>query len=185
MGCSSNVDTKELKHQNQINQENKEQNMQQNIIDENKGQTKAIDNKQESKNNIPEKALNKKEENIIQNETNEEILYLEYETTSDNEEIRLFGNEVDEFDDYTLPFYEREYKKFDLYYNDTKIDTFYYEFQKAGTHKIKMVLKAKITNFTYMFYNCSNLKSIKGYIDTSNVKSFSWLFDNCSSLIDI
>ena len=160
MGCSSSIDTQETKHQNHTNQVNNEQNMQQKNINQNNGQANTIQNKQESNNNLPEKALNKKEEDITQNETNEEILYLEYETATDNEEIRLFGNEVDEFDDYTLPFFERESTKFDLYYNDTKIDTFYYEFPKAGTHKIKMVLKGKITNFTYMFYHCNNLNSI-------------------------
>ena len=185
MGCSSHIDTSEKIIPNQVNQVIKEQNTQQKNIEQNKIPSKTLEINQKLKNKEPVKSLTKKEEKINENETNEEILYLEYETTSDNEEILLLGNEVDEFDDYTPPFYEREHTKFDLYYNDNKIDIFYYTFEKAGTHLIKMVLKGKISNFTYMFYNCTNLKSIKGYIDTSNIRSFSWLFNNCSSLVDI
>ena len=136
MGCSSNVDTKEGKTPNKLNQELEEQNIDQNIIEQNK-----IQNEQVSKNNEQIKSSNVKEEKINENETNEEILYLEYETTSDNEEILLFGNEVDEFDDYSLPFYEREHTNFDIFYNSNKIDTFYYTFDKAGVHLIKMIIK--------------------------------------------
>ena len=164
MGCSSNVNTIEDKipsQQNQVNTEQKD----------------AEKNKSQSS--------NKNEEQIIKNETKEEILYLEYETTSDNEEILLFGNEVDEFDDFNLPFYEREHTKFDIYYNNIKIDAFYYTFEKSGTHLLKMIIKEKISNLSYMFYNCENLKSIKGYINTNHIRSFFWLFNNCSSLIDI
>ena len=152
MGCSSekHVETKEVS-KNQNNSKNIEPNKE------------------------PEKALNKKEEN--EKETNEEILYLEYETSTDNENIRLFGNDVDEFDDYTLPFYERENNKFDLYDNNgNKINNFIYAFEKSGIHKIKMIIKEKITDFSYMFYDCNKLKGITGYIDTSNIESFFWLF---------
>ena len=94
MGCSSEKQVK-TKQENK-NQIKKEQNEEKNI-ELNKESEKAI-----------------KEKDEIENKSNEEVLYLKYETTSDNEEVRLFGNDVNEFDDYTIPFYEREHNKFDL-----------------------------------------------------------------------
>ncbi len=42
---------------------------------------------------------------------------------------------------------------------------------------------AKVTDMTYMFYNCSSLKSIDvSNFDTSNVTSMTQMFYNCSSL---
>ena len=56
-----------------------------------------------------------------------------------------------------------------------------------GESKIKLYIKNKLTNLSYMFYGCINLKNIKElkYLDTTNVKNFSRLFWGCSSLIDI
>ena len=56
-----------------------------------------------------------------------------------------------------------------------------------GENKIKLYIKNKLTNLSYMFYGCINLKNIKElkYLDTTNVKNFSRLFWGCSSLIDI
>ena len=147
MGCTSDKHIK-TKDENIPNQVIQQVNQEQNIEHKNES-VKVLESKKEE-NNKEKQTLNKEEENEIR----EEILYLEYETTSDNEEIRLFGNEVDEYDDYTIPFFEREYTKFDLYYNDIKINEFYYTFEKAGIHTIKMTIKEKITDFTYMFYNC-------------------------------
>lgn len=157
MGCASgkNVQAKEEKPISQIN---KKQNEGINI-----------------KGNPDENEIEKKEQ----------VLYLKYETTLENEKIRIFGNDVDEFDDYTTPFFEREYNKFELYEDDNKICNFMYTFKKSGIHTIKMVLKENITNFSYMFYDCNNLKGITGYIDTSDVRSLFWMLNNCSSLIDI
>ena len=157
MGCSSdkNVQTKEDKTGSEVNKK------------QNEGKSININT----------------DENEIKNK--EQILYLKYETKSDNEEISLFGNDVDEFDDFTIPFFERENNKFELYEDDNKIDNFFYTFEKSGIHTIKMVLKEKIADFSYMFYDCENLKGITGYIDTSSVRSCFWMFNNCSSLVDI
>ena len=132
-------------------------------------------------NKEPEKITKQKEENHIK----EEMLLLKYETETENETIRLFGNDVDEFDDFTIPFFEREKDKFELYENDIKINDCIYAFERPGIHTIKMIIKAKITDFSYMFYDCEKLKGITGYIDTSKAKRFSWMFNNYTSLIDI
>jgi hypothetical protein len=52
-----------------------------------------------------------------------------------------------------------------------------------GENKIKLYIKNKLTNLSYMFYGCYNLKNIKElkYLDTTNVKNFSRLFWGCSS----
>ena len=64
------------------------------------------------------------------------------------------------------------------------IDTFYLS---KGENKIKIFIKAKLSNLSYMFYNCNSLKNISElrYLDTSEVKNFSYLFWGCSSLTDI
>ena len=114
-----------------------------------------------------------------------EILFLTYETKSDDEDILLIGNDKDMDDKYNLPFFDGVQIKFDLYDNNIKITGPQHTFAKKGMHKIKMIIKEQIYNFSYMFYNCVKLKSIKGYINTSKAKDFSWMFSNCTSLEDI
>ena len=43
---------------------------------------------------------------------------------------------------------------------------------------------SKVTNMTYMFYNCSSLTSIPA-LDTSKVTNMTYMFYNCSSLTEI
>ena len=64
------------------------------------------------------------------------------------------------------------------------IDTFYLS---KGENKIKLFIEEKLSNLSYMFYNCNSLKNISQlrYLDTSEVKNFSYLFWGCSSLTDV
>ena len=120
---------------------------------------------------------------IIKNKI--ETLFLEYETKCDNEEVLLVSNEIN--DKYKFSFYDGVKNKFELfdYDNKVKIQGPIYTFGKKGIHKIKMVIKEKIFDFSYMFYNCVNLRGIEGYINTSDAKNLSWMFSNCTSLVDI
>ena len=98
----------------------------------------------------------------------------------------------------------------DVYINDQKIEFSYkYQLKEIKEVKVKFVFKKNLTNTSYMFYNCSHLKSIDlssfittnvkdmgnmfGYcsllqsinlssIDTTNVKNMTKMFDGCISL---
>ena len=123
---------------------------------------------------------------IIKNKI--EILFLEYETECDNEEVLLISNEIN--DKYKFSFYDGVQNKFELFdydneVNKVKIQGPIYTFGKKGIHTIKMVIKEQIFDFSYMFFNCVNLRGINGYINTSDAKNLSWMFSNCTSLVDI
>ena len=120
---------------------------------------------------------------IIQNK--KEILFLEYETKCDYEEVLLISNDIN--NKYYISFYDGVQNKFELYDydNKVKIQGPTHTFGKKGIHIIKMVIKEQILDFSYMFFNCVNLRGIKGYINTSAAKNLSWMFSNCTSLVDI
>lgn len=44
---------------------------------------------------------------------------------------------------------------------------------------------SKVTNMNFMFYNCSNLTTIKGIIDMKNCKNYYNMFDGCTNLKDV
>ena len=48
-----------------------------------------------------------------------------------------------------------------------------------------MIIKEKINDFSYIFYNCRKLKWINEYIDVKNGRNFSWMFYNYFSLTDV
>ena len=58
---------------------------------------------------------------------------------------------------------------------------------KKGENNIKLIIKNRITNLEYMFYECSCLKNIDGlkYLDTKDVNNFECMFSGCSSISDI
>ena len=58
---------------------------------------------------------------------------------------------------------------------------------KEGENKIEIIIKNKITNLEYMFYNCISLKNIEElkYLDTREINNFSYIFEYCESLSDI
>ena len=74
-----------------------------------------------------------------------------------------------------------------LYVNDKKIK-FDYKLKVKGLKEIKVRFKFKkvFINTSYMFYNCSSLKSIDlSLFNTINVINMSNMFENCSSLESI
>ena len=58
---------------------------------------------------------------------------------------------------------------------------------KKGRNNIKIIIKNKITNLEYMFYDCKLLKNIKEleYLDTKDINNFASMFNKCSLLSDI
>ena len=91
---------------------------------------------------------------IIQNIQNKkEILFLEYETKCDYEEVLLISNDIN--NKYYISFYDGVQNKFELYDydydNKVKIQGPTHTFGKKGIHTIKMVIKEKILDFSYNF----------------------------------
>ena len=58
---------------------------------------------------------------------------------------------------------------------------------KKGENNIKIKIKNKINNLSYMFYDCNTLKNIEElkYLDTKNVNNFSHMFCYCNLLSNI
>ena len=58
---------------------------------------------------------------------------------------------------------------------------------KKGENNIKIKIKNKISNLSYMFYDCNTLKNIEElkYLDTKNVNNFSHMFCYCNLLSNI
>ena len=58
---------------------------------------------------------------------------------------------------------------------------------KKGENHITLIIKKKLINLSYMFYECSSLKNIEElkYLDVKNVNDFSYMFENCPRLLDI
>ena len=58
---------------------------------------------------------------------------------------------------------------------------------KEGDNNIRLLIKNKLINLSYMFFECNSLKDIKGlkYLDVNEIKDFSFMFSYCSSLSDI
>jgi len=57
------------------------------------------------------------------------------------------------------------------------------QFVTKGIHSIKFIIKEKLTNMSFMFYNCSTLKEIKFFsFLTDQVTNMQSMFDGCSKL---
>ena len=58
---------------------------------------------------------------------------------------------------------------------------------KNGDNVITLIIKNKLINLSYMFYECYSLKNIDSlkYLDVKNVKNFSYMFYGCSLLSKI
>jgi len=75
----------------------------------------------------------------------------------------------------------------DIYINNEKIKfDFKYKIKDSKEIKAKFIFKKLLTNTSYMFYNCSSLKSIDlSLFNTTNVNNMSNMFYDCSSLESI
>ena len=77
--------------------------------------------------------------------------------------------------------------KIELYINDEKIKfDCNYIIKDSKSIKVKFKFKAKLTNTSYMFYNCTSLKSIDlSSFNASRVNEMNNMFYNCTSLKSI
>ena len=75
-------------------------------------------------------------------------------------------------------------EKIDIYINDKKIKfNFKYKIKDSKEIKVKFKFKTLLTNTSFMFSNCSSLKSIDlSSFNTNNVTDMSWMFYKCSFL---
>ena len=105
-------------------------------------------------------------------------IILIYEKKSDyNEANNIFGSK----------FVENNKDKIELIINGEKNELISEYKLKEGENKLEIIIKNKITNLEYMFYNCISLKNIEGlkFLDTKEIKNFSYMFSGCESLSDI
>ena len=58
---------------------------------------------------------------------------------------------------------------------------------EKGENNITVIIKKKITNLSYMFYDCKSLKNIEElkYLNIFYCTNFSYMFSGCSSLSNI
>ena len=58
---------------------------------------------------------------------------------------------------------------------------------KEGENKIEIIIKKKIMNLEYMFYECTSLKKIEElqFLDAKEINNFSYIFNGCESLSNV
>ena len=105
------------------------------------------------------------------------IYYKNSEKDIMNRENNIFG----------YIFVENNKNNIELKINGIKIELVQKYKLEYGENKIEIIIKNKIANFEYMFYDCISLKNIEGlkYLDVSNGNNFSSMFFGCKSLSDI
>ena len=101
------------------------------------------------------------------NEINNNIAILTYETLKENEEIQVINYNNNRIKDKIVLIDLKENKK---------INDCIYLFKNKGKQEIMMIIINKIDDFSKMFKNCSRLIGIRGNIDVSNGKDFSEMF---------
>ena len=78
-------------------------------------------------------------------------------------------------------------RNIDIYINDKKIKfNFKYKIEDSKEIKVKFKFKTILTNTSFMFYDCSFLKSIDlSSFNTNNINNMSYMFNGCYSLKSI
>ena len=141
--------------------EKKEDNFEENLINE----IIKINNKQSKETNI----INSNEIHCIYKSDKDEINLLN--NCVNNKEI---NNQINKYN-------------IDIFINDNQIN-FCYVYKTKTKEEIKVQFKFKklLTNMSYIFYNCSSLKSIDlSSFNSLNVTNMSFMFYKCSSLESI
>lgn len=107
-------------------------------------------------------------------------LLLVFKTRRNREVIKLIGNHFKQ----NLSFYVQNKSKIELFdlETNTVINDAIIKVEKAGTYKVSLRIKGKIKDFSYMFYECTRLFKVKGYIDTTGSLSFRYMFGKCHYL---
>ena len=150
----------------------------------------------------------------ISNLINEEFVSFEKYISNNNEIINKFNNnslekkknEVKKINEYKNKinikyfveskgicnifgekFVERNKNNIELFINNKKNELINKYELKEGKNIITIIIKNKLTDLSYMFYNCKFLQDISElkYLDVSESKDFSYMFYKCSSLSDI
>ena len=124
-------------------------------------------------------------------ENNEIIIKLKIEKKDVGKEIYFLDN-TNIFDENLVKHYhdflkELDETNVDLFINDvqekyTKCSTF----KDVGTYTIKLILKTKIKDCSYMFCNCVNIIHIDfSNFDTKSINNMCRMFYNCENLTEI
>ena len=105
-----------------------------------------------------------------------------YTIKNDNKLIQIINNKDDNDDNgYINEEIERKIK-LDINGKREKF-VFQKKFQNKGIHSIKFIIEDKLTNLSFMFYNCSSLKEIKFFsFSTDQVISMQSMFSGCTKL---
>ena len=119
--------------------------------------------------------------------------YLNHKFFKDkNKIILIYEKKVDAFlkrenNIFGEKFVENNKDKIELIINGEKNELVSRYKLKEGENKIEIIIKNKITNLEYMFYNCVSLKNIEElkFLDTKEINNFSYMFYGCESLSDI
>ncbi len=165
--------------------DNKNSNKNDKTDDKNK---KNSTNKEKNEANIVKNNISKKNKGegggniklkikIEKGDINKEVYFLDNTDIFDENLVKHFHDFLGEFND----------KNVDLFINEEKHKyQKFFKFEKAGTYNIRLDLKEKIEDCSYMFCNCNNLINIDlSSFQTDNVKDMTRMFYNCNNLTEI
>ena len=104
-------------------------------------------------------------------------------------EINLiyFANDNSKYNIFGYKFVKNNNNNIELIINGENYELVAKYILKKGKNIITLLIKNKLTNLSYMFYECYNLKDISKlkYLNVNEIKDFSYMFLKCSSLSDI
>ena len=150
-------------------------------------ENKFSDNKINDNNLYKLKIPNQNGKNKLSNEIKDSKIN---EINESKKEINLiyYTQKEDIYNIFGEKFVENNKKNIELIINDeNKTHLIDKALLKKGENIIKLIIINKINNLSYMFYNCSTLKSVKElkYLDTRDIVNTSYMFFKCSLLKNI
>ena len=119
------------------------------------------------------KKLKELEKNITSFSEYRNEINLQY-TTEESGLYNIFGKK----------FEENNKDNIELVINDKNSKLISQYQLKEGVNKIKLIMKKRLNNLEYMFYDCNTLSNIEElkYLDTKEVTNFSYMFFGCTAL---
>ena len=117
---------------------------------------------------------------------NDNIINLIYDVNKDSY-FDWKGDRIEKVNIFGKKFVENNKDNIELIINGIKCELLNNYKLKEGENNIQIIIKNKISNLEYMFYDCKSLKNIEGlkYLDTKEIINFSYMFWGCSSLSDL
>ena len=117
---------------------------------------------------------------------NNNIINLIYDINKDSY-FDFWGRKIEKVNIFGKKFVENNKDNIELIINGIKCELLNNYKLKEGKNNIQIIIKNKISNLKYMFYDCKSLKNIEGlkYLDTKEIIHFSHMFFRCSSLSDL